>query len=129
MVSISIENMLGCMFQELNSFPSAMLLENCEQHGTVDFGGQIDQHKDLKWRLGDIRFKNWGISFREHHQMFPSFSWVIFDHVIPLHQSNMSKNNWWIIICMNTPLPLTNSCGNGDLPGFDSIVEIAITSK
>ena len=46
MVSISIENMLGC--QELNSFPSAMLLENCEQHGTVDFEGQIDQHKDLK---------------------------------------------------------------------------------
>lgn len=48
MVSISIENMLGCIFQELNSFPSAMLLENCEQHGTVDFEGQIDQHKDLK---------------------------------------------------------------------------------
>ena len=30
---------------------------------------------------------------------------------------------------MNTPLPLTDSSGNGDLPGFDSIVEIAITSK
>ena len=26
---------------------------------------------------------------------------------------------------MNTPLPLTDSSGNGDLPGFDSIMEIA----
>ena len=55
-------------------------------------------------------FWNWGISPREYHWIFSSFSWGIFGHVRHLDQSRASENIWWIIIWyMYTYVPLEDS--------------------
>lgn len=40
-------------------------------------------------------FQNWGIHCIT--QIFPSFCWRIFSHMMPLDQSSSNKNIWWII--------------------------------
>ena len=39
----------------------------------------------------DIKFENWEISLGPYHQIFPSFSWGIFDHMMLLDQKDSAK--------------------------------------
>lgn len=41
----------------------------------------------------DVGFENWGITLKVHPQIFLSFSWVIFNHVMSQHQSHKCKNS------------------------------------
>ena len=74
---------------EANSFPRALLSENCSLCGTDNVQGQISERifaaKLRLLCLLSIGFKNWGIS------------WGIFAHVTRFDQSRVSKNIWWII--------------------------------
>ena len=57
-------------------------------------------NKIFKLRLNevDMSFENWGISlYGWYPRISPSFSRIIFSHVIHLDQLRATKSNWWII--------------------------------
>ena len=103
------------LFREVNSFPQALLSENCELQKTDNVQGQMSEHiftpngsYCLYYPSNLFRnarnFQNsWGI-FSD----IPQFSWGIFSHVTHLDQSRASKTISWIIRLNIPQLTLEN---------------------
>ena len=86
------------LVQEVNSFPRAMLSENCELRGTGNIQEQIIEH--IFALNGGYHDNGLQIFFTtrtvlkigEYSWIFPSFSWGIFGRITRLDQLRISKN-------------------------------------
>lgn len=80
-------------------------LRKTEFQGTDNFEGKISEHifkaKGRVLSYPSSIFCNTQLTILgsgEHHQIFPSFSWASFIHMMCLTQLHTSKNIWWITI-------------------------------